>query len=56
MRLIPTLALCALLSACGLVKVKGGLATNANPAMPGFCTAGPPVRSLAQGSLYSDWR
>jgi hydrogenase/urease accessory protein HupE len=36
--------------------VKGGLATNANPAMPGFCTAGPPVRSLAQGSLYSDWR
>jgi hypothetical protein len=28
MRLIPTLALCALLSACGLVKVKGGLATS----------------------------
>jgi hydrogenase/urease accessory protein HupE len=36
--------------------VKGGLAANANPALPGFCTAGPPVRRLQEGSLYSDWR
>lgn len=35
--------------------VKGGLAANANPAMPGFCRAGPPVRRLDNGSLYSDW-
>jgi hydrogenase/urease accessory protein HupE len=36
--------------------VKGGLAANANPAMPVFCSAGPPVRRLVEGSLYSDWR
>jgi len=36
--------------------VKGGLAANANPAMPVFCTAAPPVRRLDQGALYSDWR
>ncbi len=36
--------------------VKGGLAANANPVMPGFCRAGPPVRRIEQGSLYSDWR
>jgi hydrogenase/urease accessory protein HupE len=36
--------------------VKGGLAANGNPAMPDFCTAGPPVRRFEEGSLYSDWR
>jgi hydrogenase/urease accessory protein HupE len=36
--------------------VKGGLAANGNPAMPVFCTAGPPLRRLEQGALYSDWR
>lgn len=36
--------------------VKGGLAANANPAMPAYCTARPPVRRLEEGSLYSDWR
>ena len=36
--------------------VKGGLAANATPAMPAYCTSGPPVRHLKQGSLYSDWR
>ena len=36
--------------------VKGGLAANATPAMPAYCTSGPPVRHLEQGSLYSDWR
>jgi hydrogenase/urease accessory protein HupE len=35
--------------------VKGGLAANANPVMPAYCTAGPPVRHLEGGSLYSDW-
>ena len=36
--------------------VQGGLAANGNPAMPGFCTAGPPARRIEQGALYSDWR
>jgi hydrogenase/urease accessory protein HupE len=36
--------------------VKGGLAANANPAMPASCAAGPPTRRLEEGSLYSDWR
>jgi hydrogenase/urease accessory protein HupE len=36
--------------------VKGGLAANVTPAMPGFCKGGAPVRRLDQGSLYSDWR
>jgi len=36
--------------------VKGGLAANAAPAMPAYCSAGPPVRHLEEGSLYSDWR
>ena len=36
--------------------VKGGLAANASPVMPAFCTAGAPVRQLREGSLYSDWR
>ena len=36
--------------------VKGGLAANATPAMPAYCTAGPPVRHLAADSLYADWR
>ncbi len=36
--------------------VKGGLAANGNPAMPDFCTAGPPVRRFEEGSFYSDWR
>lgn len=36
--------------------VKGGLAANANPALPAYCSAGAPVRRLEAGSLYSDWR
>ncbi len=36
--------------------VKGGLAAYANPVMPAFCVAGPPVRRLEQGSLHADWR
>lgn len=36
--------------------VRGGLAAQASPAMPGFCKAGPPARRLDEGSLYSDWR
>ncbi len=36
--------------------VRGGLAANANPAMPGYCRTGPPVRRLEEGSLHSDWR
>lgn len=36
--------------------VKGGLAANAAPAMPGFCSAESAVRRLKEGSLYSDWR
>ncbi len=36
--------------------IKGGLAANGSPTMPAFCKAGPPIRRLEAGSLYSDWR